>query len=1260
MQSVTEEELAQYQIPTKEELDRSYEVVSVVQRSLDQSFSGNDSLVIQSLNEDQEFRLQNSTPLAESYYDNENLKPESLSFNSQVPPAPAVPAIHDKLFSSSIEDLKISTDYFKQQEEPSQPTSQPFVTCEKIERKMSQSVEFDMARSYDDDVALSKSEQLESMVIDDLFTSNLTDRSPKEEVSLLDAGDKLNKTLYESLDCVQAVDDFVGALASLTMQSVYMSQLDQEPEVRSVECSPETAKQSLYVSRLDESQDADIENQGIPNLMEISVSKLDLLDSEDCKKQPSSFKESVFEEFEFHDCEDPEVQVNPLINPPSDFSAIQDLDESGLEEPYQGKSFNFSCFTKPSCLPASCEIIKPLTLLRRPESTLLKVKAKTKYLSQYVKSTHNLCDITQTYSNVYLKPNIQILQVDRRDLRAFELPSAVGLLCSSQLQAPTRPLPDLQTWTKSDSQLAERPVYNPLVVTAISMDFAYKQLPITAKRGLTICKALRRQNIGPEVRKEAIPDSCIFLSLKSRPMTSLQQSKRNSSQIQIMMRPLFQITSSSVISLTPIDRTYLPVAQISKQTFVLFSKPCTYLERTKVTTLQPYTKQPYILETWEKTATIQHLIKPASKPMILTGYLATNANQVAVEEWASLQIQPVERLMIPLLESSKICVIERPVSLQMISAERFLSRHRASRRKNIGLEFHKEIIPDSVTSYTPLRRPEVLLHAAANVPTQMLSVLRKPMVCITNSNKVRFDSVVKPLTHSVKVVDLELKPLRKPYTHSNECTTEKFRSLTRAVQRSEEWTKSNIQIEAKRMEILLEVSVLEAWYKPVAMHIASAERSISQHRALQKTLIELEYRFTPFLTISLPSDSPPPKPRPEDGLLSPVLLSSPFDLDTPPYSFSEPDKALTTPRFSQDSLYTTPQMFSPFSIVKDPKLMNTWGLGLRSYILYTVETQFSPRELYVVERRFNDLEWFYKDITQNFKGYNVPPLPKKQYFGNTSEEFVEERRLWIEKFLNLLHKHPNIGSSDQLRQFLTLPRTELKDLKAQSSGFKWPKFEGFENTFDKVKVEAYSQLSDYLTQGFNPLSNEVARTESIAETYVIPTQICVEAFGQLVQTHAETNEAIKKLNLDRSERFDSILNSYASFTESRQQELVNYLQDFREERLRVEGLRNAVYQYTAELQYIKKKENLLSTKLARQQANAAAATLYENEIETIKEKIRQSKDELNKIEHALKIEGDLYIQKRAEHLSRMISNVTSFMLRKSQNEARFWSDVSPS
>ncbi|KAG5585911.1 hypothetical protein H5410_046345 [Solanum commersonii] len=99
--------------------------------------------------------------------------------------------------------------------------------------------------------------------------------------------------------------------------------------------------------------------------------------------------------------------------------------------------------------------------------------------------------------------------------------------------------------------------------------------------------------------------------------------------------------------------------------------------------------------------------------------------------------------------------------------------------------------------------------------------------------------------------------------------------------------------------------------------------------------------------------------------------------------------------------------------------------GTNTYVTYLITTQTNLPDYggsdFTVRRRFKDIVTLSDRLSEGYRGYFIPPRPDKSIVESQvmqKQEFVEQRRLALEKYLHKLAAHPLIKKSDELRVFL--------------------------------------------------------------------------------------------------------------------------------------------------------------------------------------------------------------------------------------------------
>ncbi|KAG6521409.1 hypothetical protein ZIOFF_018526 [Zingiber officinale] len=117
---------------------------------------------------------------------------------------------------------------------------------------------------------------------------------------------------------------------------------------------------------------------------------------------------------------------------------------------------------------------------------------------------------------------------------------------------------------------------------------------------------------------------------------------------------------------------------------------------------------------------------------------------------------------------------------------------------------------------------------------------------------------------------------------------------------------------------------------------------------------------------------------------------------------------------------------------KEQETVNSLVPGGGTYFTYLITSQMrfgsaangdgesEPVE-FSVRRRFRDVVTLANRLAEGYRGFCIPPRPDKSVVESQvmqKNEFVEQRRSALEKYLWRLAEHPVIGMSDELRVFL--------------------------------------------------------------------------------------------------------------------------------------------------------------------------------------------------------------------------------------------------
>lgn len=118
--------------------------------------------------------------------------------------------------------------------------------------------------------------------------------------------------------------------------------------------------------------------------------------------------------------------------------------------------------------------------------------------------------------------------------------------------------------------------------------------------------------------------------------------------------------------------------------------------------------------------------------------------------------------------------------------------------------------------------------------------------------------------------------------------------------------------------------------------------------------------------------------------------------------------------------------------------------GSKYYVTYLIVTRTNIPEYggndFAVRRRFRDVVTLADRLAEKYRGYLIPCRPLKNVVESQvmqKQEFIEQRKIALEKYLGRLANHPVIRMSEELRLFLQsqeklplIPTMDMGDRKS--------------------------------------------------------------------------------------------------------------------------------------------------------------------------------------------------------------------------------------
>lgn len=200
----------------------------------------------------------------------------------------------------------------------------------------------------------------------------------------------------------------------------------------------------------------------------------------------------------------------------------------------------------------------------------------------------------------------------------------------------------------------------------------------------------------------------------------------------------------------------------------------------------------------------------------------------------------------------------------------------------------------------------------------------------------------------------------------------------------------------------------------------STSKSYSNYRSAMTSLSDSHHPLSPSV-VATPADSDPLLAPPETSSIQPP---SPYaDIVEEHNGIQNPNDDSTMPEIppSLNLEYLNITVSDPHKEMESGSIVP----GSNTYVTYLITTKTNLPDYggsdFSVRRRFKDVVTLSDRLSEGYRGYFIPPRPDKSVVESQvmqKQEFVEQRRSALEKYLQKLASHPVIKKSDELRVFL--------------------------------------------------------------------------------------------------------------------------------------------------------------------------------------------------------------------------------------------------
>ncbi|TGZ62468.1 hypothetical protein CRM22_007427 [Opisthorchis felineus] len=359
------------------------------------------------------------------------------------------------------------------------------------------------------------------------------------------------------------------------------------------------------------------------------------------------------------------------------------------------------------------------------------------------------------------------------------------------------------------------------------------------------------------------------------------------------------------------------------------------------------------------------------------------------------------------------------------------------------------------------------------------------------------------------------------------------------------------------------------------------------------------------------------------------------------------------------------------------------GDGMGAYIVYHVifngyDQPFKGTSFHVT-RRFSDFLGLYVKIynRHHSTGIIIPPAPDKNVLGSTKikmskdisleNEFVERRRVALERFLHRLLNHPVLREDPDLREFLEftgdLPRSVNTQLLSGASAKKI-----FKNVGDAIGKIAYKMEDpdDYFDLKFEELESwerQLKRLHSALSLLVSSNQDLASSkftvsrtISQLanVEEHTGLAQALGRL----ADTEEEVSQQHAVLAEAE----LTYLVDFAHDTLgMIQACKDALDERVKAFRNWKTAEALLRMK-REQKVRLELAGRYDQrkmvgldaEIDETTKRVEQEQERFNNISSIIKVEMERVDLTRFDDLKQAATGFLEVMLQNQEKHLETW------
>ncbi|XP_059835351.1 sorting nexin-16 [Hypanus sabinus] len=188
------------------------------------------------------------------------------------------------------------------------------------------------------------------------------------------------------------------------------------------------------------------------------------------------------------------------------------------------------------------------------------------------------------------------------------------------------------------------------------------------------------------------------------------------------------------------------------------------------------------------------------------------------------------------------------------------------------------------------------------------------------------------------------------------------------------------------------------------------------------------------------------------------------------------------------------------------------------FTVYKILVKNHPEESWVVFRRYTDFSRLNDKLKEMFPGFRLALPPKRWFKDNYDPNFLEERQLGLQAFLQNLVAHKDIANSTSVREFLCLddppgPFDSLEESRAFCETLEETNYRLQKELADKQKeVESLKTLLEEKHLHIEFLENRVRELSLEQENTRRPSGQDSECSGEVESSAIEADQAVTEDN----------------------------------------------------------------------------------------------------------------------------------------------------